>query len=349
MIAIIFDIDGVITDGTIIVDQNNNESKRMNLKDVDAINEIAQSGFFIGAVTTEKNSFTDYIRNKFHWNVFFDGSTNKTSSLMEIRALGCEKIVYIGDGKKDLCAAEYADVFICPSDAISELKEKADIVLNSRAGGGGLWEVVDYLRRDDAVKHTTAEIIWKTTLEEHNSLLHRLIEDKVYREKAITAAEIITNALAHNKRVVIFGNGGSAADAQHIAAEYIGRFQSERASLDMEALTVNSSIITAISNDYCYDLVFARQLEAMIRHGDVAIGITTSGHSKNVRLALDEAQRRGCKTILLTGQMAEVTPYDVTLRVPSTVTARIQEVHITTGHFWAEYSEKVLLQSMNNK
>lgn len=342
MNTVIFDIDGVITDGTVIFSQDRTESKRINMKDIDAINEIARRGYFIGAVTAENNRFTEFIREMFPWNAFYDGVTDKSRAIEIIREMTDGKIIYIGDGKKDICALEHADITICPSDAIQELKAQANYILHGHSGSGCLWELLDFLDNEYLVEDEPAGTEWNKILEEHNSLMQIMIMDNEFQKQVILSAAIITKSVLQKKRVVIFGNGGSASEAQHIAGEFISSFQAQRQSLDMEALTVNTSVLTAIGNDYSYDYIFERQVEGMTKPGDVAIGISTSGHSVNVRRALDLAKQKGLKTILLTGNLQEATPYDVTLRVKSNCTARIQEIHLITGHFWAGYAEKVI-------
>jgi len=147
-------------------------------------------------------------------------------------------------------------------------------------------------------------------------------------------ANLIVNALKNGNKVLLFGNGGSAADAQHIAAELTGRYKSERQALPAIALTTDTSALTAISNDYGYDSVFARQLEAFASSGDVAIGISTSGNSSNVINAIKLAKDKGCICIGLSGnsggEMNELC--DINLIVPSSNTPRIQEMHIFMGH-----------------
>ncbi len=148
-----------------------------------------------------------------------------------------------------------------------------------------------------------------------------------------SAAEMLLKAYRKGRKMVIFGNGGSAADAQHIAAELVGRFMMERKALPALALTVNTSILTAISNDYSYDMAFARQVEASCVEGDVAIGISTSGKSRNVIKALETARGMGVGTIGMTGRNGFPDGVaDIQIRVPSTSTQRIQECHILIGH-----------------
>lgn len=149
----------------------------------------------------------------------------------------------------------------------------------------------------------------------------------------VAVAECVIQALKNGNKVLLFGNGGSAADAQHIAAELSGKYMRERAPLPAIALTTNTSSLTAIANDYGYDSVFARQLRSLVIKGDVVIGISTSGDSPNVILALQEAKRGGAITIALCGQSGKLNKSaDHVLAVPSTDTPRIQEAHITIGH-----------------
>jgi D-sedoheptulose 7-phosphate isomerase len=145
-------------------------------------------------------------------------------------------------------------------------------------------------------------------------------------------------ALAHGGTVLVFGNGGSAADAQHVVAELVGRFVRNRRAWPAVALTTDTSILTAVGNDFGFDQVFARQIEALGRPGDVAVGITTSGDSPNVLKALEAARTRGLVTVALTGKSggAAGRAADVHVNVPETVTARIQEAHTTMLHLMCE-------------
>lgn len=157
-------------------------------------------------------------------------------------------------------------------------------------------------------------------------------------EKAALAS---IKALKGGKKILFFGNGGSAADSQHIAAEFIGRFQKERKALPAIALTTDTSILTALGNDYGYDIVFSRQIEGLGNAGDIAFGISTSGNSKNVIEAVKTAKRKGLITITLTGrnggELAKLS--DINLNVASDVTARVQESHICIAHALCELVE----------
>ena len=157
----------------------------------------------------------------------------------------------------------------------------------------------------------------------------------------LVAAQALADALASGRKVLVFGNGGSAADAQHLSAELVGRFQKERPALAAMALTVDTSILTSVANDYSYKQVFVRQIEALGQPGDVAFGISTSGESPNVLLALQAARGRGMKTIALTGRDGgEVgRAAEIHVNVPSASTARVQEVHRTLLHVMCELVE----------
>ena len=151
----------------------------------------------------------------------------------------------------------------------------------------------------------------------------------------------LADAARRRRRIFLFGNGGSAADAQHLAAEFVGRFKLERPGLPAIALTVNTSCLTAIANDSSYDLVFARQLEALAAAGDVAIGISTSGNSANVVRAIECANEGGLATIGLTGRNGGKLRLvaQQCICAPSSDTARIQEMHILVGHILCEIVE----------
>ena len=162
----------------------------------------------------------------------------------------------------------------------------------------------------------------------------------------IEIADIMIDSLKKNGKVILFGNGGSASDAQHIAAELVGRFKKDRTALAALSLTTNTSVLTSLANDYGYEVVFSKQVEALGQKNDVIIGISTSGKAKNVANGIKQAKKMGLKTVALTGgDGGELTKLaDVSLIVPSSITARIQEAHITIGHIICELVEESLCQ-----
>jgi phosphoheptose isomerase len=169
-------------------------------------------------------------------------------------------------------------------------------------------------------------------------------------QPVVTAAAAIVSSIRAGGKLLIFGNGGSAADAQHVAAELVGRFQHQRAALAALALTTDTSVITSISNDDAFPRVFARQIEALGRPGDVAFGISTSGASANIVAALSAAARLGLRTIALTGrdggEVGRVA--EIHVNVPSAATARVQEVHRTLLHGICELVEDEFVQGQRS-
>ncbi len=190
--------------------------------------------------------------------------------------------------------------------------------------------------------------------------MNRKTDNKLYLEKVLKESselilnsnflisdimrcvDLVTRSLKKGNKIILFGNGGSAADAQHIAAEFVGRFNIERKSLPAIALTTDSSILTSISNDYSFDTVFSRQCESLVSKGDVVVGISTSGNSKNVLNALKICKKRGAKTIGLLGNEGGKIKkiVDHSLIVNSTSTPRIQEVHRVVSHLICDLVEK---------
>jgi D-sedoheptulose 7-phosphate isomerase len=165
-------------------------------------------------------------------------------------------------------------------------------------------------------------------------------------EQIYGIAQLMVDCLKKDGKVIVFGNGGSASDSQHIAAELVGRFKKDRSALAGIALTTNTSVLTSLANDYGYDVVFSRQVEALGKKNDVVLGISTSGKAKNVALGIKQAKKMGIKTVALSGgdggDICKLA--DVSLIVPSKITARIQEAHITIAHIICEMIEQELCQ-----
>lgn len=183
--------------------------------------------------------------------------------------------------------------------------------------------------------NSTVEYIIRN-FKQHQEVFSRLINESL--PSIVACGEIICDALANGKKVLVCGNGGSAADSQHIATELVGRYEKERRGLPAIALTVDTSALTAIGNDYGFERVFSRQVEALANEGDVLIGITTSGNSPNVLAAVMAANKIGCKTVGLTGANGKKLAglCNACVLVPSPRTSRIQEAHIAIAHIWCE-------------
>jgi len=185
-----------------------------------------------------------------------------------------------------------------------------------------------------------------TQIMKAQQLMSEMLEDDSLFVQVENAAQTCIDSLKSGGKILLAGNGGSAADAQHIAAEFVSRFAFDRPGLPAIALTTDTSILTAIGNDYGYEKLFARQLQSLGRKGDVFIGYSTSGQSPNVLLAFEEAQQRNIKTIGLTGKrdgaMRELCDY--LIEVPSLETAKIQEGHLVLGHIICGLVEQAIFK-----
>lgn len=342
---VVFDIDGVITDGTITVDSVGRELKKINLKDVDAIYELHRRGFRLAAITGEDTEIVDYFENRFPWEFFYRGKQTKKETMQLIeRGTGIrrDKVCYIGDGKYDVEPLAYAGLGVCPADAVGDAKDAADIVLQKKGGDGCIWELLDILEEynNDFSGHS----YFFHRLTDHTDTFKQMASDSHLTNNLIHIGDLIIDTLKNNGALYLCGNGGSASDAQHIATEFVSRFYEERPGMNAEALSVNTSTITAIGNDYSFERIFVRQLEAKAKPGDIVIGISTSGGSKNVLQALRYAKEHDMIAVLMMGGFEKPTlregdAADYILRVPSLVTPRIQEAHIFMGHVLAEYVE----------
>jgi len=176
------------------------------------------------------------------------------------------------------------------------------------------------------------------------------LRELFFRENSQTVVAVgrtLALCLAKGGKILFCGNGGSAADAQHLAAEFVNRFQLERPPLPAIALTTDTSILTAIGNDYGFEQVFAKQVQALGRPGDVLVGITTSGNSPNVVSAMRLAREKGMTTVGMTGKNGEVVQFsDLAILVPHTVTALIQEIHIACGHLMCKLTDHYLFEAV---
>ncbi len=176
------------------------------------------------------------------------------------------------------------------------------------------------------------------------------LRERFFRENCqllVSVGRAMAVCLARGGKILLCGNGGSAADCQHLAAEFVNRFQLERPPLPALALTTDTSALTAIGNDYGFELVFSKQVQALGRPGDVLVGLSTSGNSPNVVAAMRVAREKGLTTVGMAGKGGEIVPFcDHALLVPHTVTALIQEVHITAGHLLCKLVDYYLFEAV---
>lgn len=175
----------------------------------------------------------------------------------------------------------------------------------------------------------------------------RILNDDVFLNELIRAIELCSNAVKQGKKILFAGNGGSASDAQHLAAELVGRYRYDRPSLAAIAITTDTSALTAIGNDYGYDEVFARQLQGLGQEGDVFVGLSTSGNSKNILKAVEVAREKGCHVIGMSGEQGALKDNaDICFCVPASLTATVQEAHIMIGHMLCDGVEQTLFDQL---
>ena len=186
--------------------------------------------------------------------------------------------------------------------------------------------------------------VFENNFEQNRKVNYNFINNKITKNKLLILVKIITNSLIDGKKLIVCGNGGSAADSQHFVAELVSKFKKVRKPLSAIALTTDSSIITSIANDFSFDQIFSKQIQALGKKGDVLIGISTSGTSTNVLNALKTAKKEKILTILLTGNIKKQYNYvDLKINVPSSSTARIQEIHELIYHSICEIVESKLV------
>lgn len=243
---------------------------------------------------------------------------------------------------------DWAETEIIGADFVKKMGgEVCSIPLENGYSTTNIIEKLKYAdEKKSSVEQKSGELI-QNYIKNHIEVFNKLTESNI--ENIQTCAEIIIEAFKKGKKILLCGNGGSAADAQHISAEFVGRYETERKALPSIALTTDTSALTAITNDYDFERVFSRQIEALAFEGDVLIAFSTSGNSKNVIQAVMSARKKNCKIIGLTGingkKLASLC--DACILVPSKKTANIQEAHITIGHIWCELVDKSFLITEN--
>lgn len=209
-------------------------------------------------------------------------------------------------------------------------------------------KIIDAMKGEKTAETRSAPVqggASEASLAEHIEVLQAVLRSQA--DIIAECANLIYDTFSRGKKVLLCGNGGSAADAQHIAAEFVGRYETERIALPAIALTTDTSALTALANDYSFERIFARQVEALAAEGDCLIAISTSGNSPNVTAAVMTARKKGCTVIGLTGadgkKLASLTHASVL--IPSSRTARIQEAHITIAHIWCEMVDAKIAQA----
>ena len=345
---VLLDVDGVLTDGTVRCTAGGDEEKSLFMRDVDAVFDARRRGLRVGLVTGEETPLVDFIARRLVIEVIAQGAKDKLAAIRKVaeaEGIGLDAVCYVGDGDRDAPALAAVGLGLAPRDASIEAKRAAAVVLTSPGGRGAVAEamrlVLQRRERSEAADTPTGGEPAKD--QDVFTAIRSLFTESAAVQQAVArtltpsiveAARLIARALAEGGKVLLFGDGGSAAQAEHVAAELIGRFERERSGLPAIALTANSSVLTALGNDFGQDELFARQIEALGKPGDVAVAISTSGRSPNVVAATSRARAMGLSVVALTGaDGGDLRPLaDICVRVPSSSAARIQEAHTVIIH-----------------
>ncbi len=341
------DVDGVITDGRLVIAANGEETKGIALRDLDALTQARRAGLRLALVTGEQGPLLDAIARRLQVDCVISGAKDKRVGIIQLcdrLAVPASRVCFVGDADRDALAFGSVGLSLAPADASTRARAKAHRVLSARGGNGAVAEAVELIfsLRESEQQRGHAEQSLRRVIEESIRAHQKLLEESV--GSLAEVARVLTLCLRSGGKVLFCGNGGSAADAQHVAAELVGRFAIEREPFPALALTTDTSILTAVGNDWDFKDVFARQVRAHARAEDVVVGISTSGRSPNVVRALEAARERGARTIAFVGRNGGpiAKAADLVFRAPDTSTARVQELHILAWHGICELVEAAL-------
>ena len=355
--AVALDVDGVLTDDTFAWGPDGEEWKSFAFADVMGVSRATKAGITFALISGEASPLVDRYAKKMGIADVFKGVKDKAAALQEFAArhgLSTREIAFVGNDINDLSALELSGLSAAPADAHPSVLASVDYVAERVGGHGAVREVLDLLMTrgaaaPGALPATTHERqsamsgFFKQELDAHEQVLRKLVDEQ--SDLLQRLADTFVEAFRRGNKLLFCGNGGSAADSQHIAAEFINRFRFDRAALPAIALTVDTSVLTCIGNDAAFDQVFSRQVEALALPGDIVVGLSTSGNSKNVLKALEAARAKKAFTVGLTGAggFDRMSPLsDLCLAVPSKDTARIQEGHEFALHCIASIVESVM-------
>jgi D-sedoheptulose 7-phosphate isomerase len=342
------DIDGVLTDGTACQTDKHDEEKRYCFHDLDAVAQAQWSGIMVALVTGEDTPAVSGIAERFGVEQVMRGAKDKVSALSELSAglnISLDHFCYIGDSDRDAPALSEVGLGLAPANATPMAKAAAHIVLSHSGGAGAVAEAVSLLSRlsqngeTSPVMELEMRRIVSDSIAAHQSMLEQSLP------VLVQVAQTFIRAIRAGRKILFFGNGGSAAEAQHVAGELIGRFAQESSPWPAIALTTDTSVLTAIGNDWEYAEVFARQVRGLTRPGDVVVGISTSGRSPNVLRGLDAGRQSGATTIGFTGAdgVSMSDHSDICFLAPATATSRVQELSLLAWHSICELVERELV------
>lgn len=343
------DVDGVMTDGSLSIAENDNsvQPKRIAMRDLDALSKLKRAGLHLALVTGEEGALVTAIARRVKADVVIAGAKDKRLGLEELARrldVPMSNICFVGDAERDALAFPHVGLSLAPRDAGIHARRAATKVLDEKGGHGAVSEAVELLlglTHDESGKSLALESA-RESLDESLRAHQNMVEYGA--ETIVEMAEVISDSLRMGGKVLLCGNGGSAADSQHAAAELMGRFLIDRGPLPALSLSTDTSVLTAVGNDWEYEDVFARQVRGLARPGDVVVGLSTSGGSENVVRALQAATACGATALALTGEKARRVgaASNLCLNVPSSQTPRIQELHILSLHTICDLVEREL-------
>ncbi len=347
ILLLALDVDGVLTDGSVTITPSGEESKGIAFRDLDALARARRAGLRVALVTGEEGALVMAIAAKAGAEFVLPAAKDKVAALEALSAnaaVPLSRICFVGDADRDAMAFPMVGMSMSPADGSRAARRTASHVLTAKGGAGAVEEAVELLLGEDEGDlrpgfENTLRRIAEDSLRAH---------EKLIVESMPTLAEIasvITRALKAGRRILFCGNGGSAADAQHVAAELVGRFALERDPFPALALTTDTSILTVVGNDWDFKDIFARQVRAHARHGDIVVGISTSGKSANVVRALEVGRECGAVTLAFTGRNggAVAKAADFVFKAPDAATPRVQELHLLAWHGICEVVEAAMV------
>ena len=345
---VVFDFDGVMTDNRVQVHQSGDEAVWCHRGDGLGIARLREAAFDVIVLSTETNPVVAARCRKLNIQAI-QSCDDKLTALQQFAAernLSPSQIAYVGNDINDLPCMQWVGWPIAVADALPDVRAVAKWVTRLAGGGGAVREVADRLvaarLNSDPGIEWARRSVWQSL-----EVTQAIVGSEQLLSQIVRVGRAMAEVLRAEGRVFFFGNGGSAADSQYLAAELVRRFALKRRAVPAMTLSVDRSVVTAIGNDYGDEQVFSRQLEGLAHVGDMAIGITTSSNSPNVIRAMESARAMALRTIAMTGARGgQIRPaVDECLCVPSDFTPRIQEGHILIGHMLCEYAERALFDN----
>lgn len=340
---IVFDIDGVITDGCVTVDSEGNEQKQISLKDIDAVFELHRRGYKLAAITGEDTKIVDYFEKRFPWDYFYRGNKKKKATLQQLEqrtSIDRKNICYVGDGKYDIDSLIYAGVGVCPADAIPEAKNVADIILHNAGGQGCIWELISVLEKYDSKGATCNCLICR--LKEQIHLLKILSSDPETLDTMMEIGDRLAEILKNEGTLYLCGTDRCEADVQDIVTNFRRRLYKSDRYFCIECLSFYSRIPETAKNDNRTESCFSRQLKEKAHNGDMLIGILDDSINANVSDAIQYAKNNGIISVMLESgkkNMKHDHRADYVIKIPSDCSSEESEMYFFIGRTIAKYVE----------